>query len=110
MAPTIDAANNAAVPGGIIFDLNGNPRFVDDPATADSGAGTPPIVDMGAAEFGPCIADIDGNRAVDVADLAALLSQLGSSGSDLTADLDEDGDVDLADLAALLSRFGRLCP
>ena len=54
--------------------------------------------------------DIGGNRAVDLADLSALLSQFGSPGPGLTADLDEDGDVDLADLAMLLSRFGQLCP
>ncbi|MFQ5463682.1 MAG: IPTL-CTERM sorting domain-containing protein [Phycisphaerae bacterium] len=63
-SPCIDAANNAAVPpdvpdldgdGGTFeplpFDLDGNPRFVDDPETVDTGIGTPPIVDMGAYEF-----------------------------------------------------------
>jgi hypothetical protein len=49
----IDAGNNVSVPGSISTDLDGNPRFLDDPATADSGAGTPPIVDMGAHEFDP---------------------------------------------------------
>jgi hypothetical protein len=42
-------------------DALGNPRFLDDPATADTGAGAPPIVDMGAYEFGgpagPCSPD-----------------------------------------------------
>jgi hypothetical protein len=32
------------------IDLDGLPRFVDDPAVPDTGAGTPPIVDMGAYE------------------------------------------------------------
>ncbi|UCG15617.1 MAG: hypothetical protein JSV19_10015, partial [Phycisphaerales bacterium] len=36
-----------ALPG---FDLDGNPRFADDPNTPDTGQGTPPIVDMGAYE------------------------------------------------------------
>jgi hypothetical protein len=35
----------------IPFDLDGNPRFVDDPDTDDTGHGTPPIVDMGAYEY-----------------------------------------------------------
>ncbi len=39
------------MPVGITTDLDGNPRFVDDPATDDTGNGEPPIVDMGAYEF-----------------------------------------------------------
>jgi hypothetical protein len=50
-SPAIDAANNNAVPAGVTTDLAGNPRFFDDPATPDTGVGTPPIVDMGAFEF-----------------------------------------------------------
>jgi hypothetical protein len=63
-SPCIDAADNEAVPADtfdldgdgdtdepIPFDLDGNPRFVDDPDTDDTGNGTPPIVDMGAYEF-----------------------------------------------------------
>ncbi len=49
-SPAIDAGNNAAVPPGIITDLDGNPRFVDIPTVPDSGNGAPPIVDMGAYE------------------------------------------------------------
>ncbi|MCA9293027.1 MAG: right-handed parallel beta-helix repeat-containing protein [Phycisphaerales bacterium] len=51
-SPCIDAANNGA-PGlvGITTDLDILPRFVDDPAVADTGAGSAPIVDMGAYEF-----------------------------------------------------------
>jgi hypothetical protein len=109
-SPCIDAADNAAAPIGITLDVNGNSRFVDDPATADTGAGTPPIVDMGAAEFGPCLGDTNADREVDLADLATLLAQFGASGQGLIGDLDVDGDVDLADLALLLSRFGRVCP
>ena len=51
-SPCIDAGNNSAVPAGITTDLDGNPRFVDIPATPNTGLGTPPIVDMGAYEFG----------------------------------------------------------
>ncbi len=65
-SPAIDAGNNAAVPADAAdldgnlntseptpLDLNGKPRFVDDPLTPDSGSGTPPIVDKGAYEFQP---------------------------------------------------------
>ena len=49
-SPAVDAGNNSAVPGGVTTDLAGRPRFFDDPTVPDTGAGTPPIVDMGAYE------------------------------------------------------------
>ena len=50
-SPCVDAGNNAA-PGlaGIATDLAGKPRFVDIALTPDTGAGTAPIVDIGAYE------------------------------------------------------------
>jgi hypothetical protein len=62
------------------FDLDGNQRTVDDPATADTGIGSPAVVDMGAYEFGssppPCNngleGDIDCNGIVDLFDHALL--------------------------------------
>ena len=50
-SPCIDAARNDAVPAGIDTDINGDPRFVDDSFTEDTGVGDPPIVDMGANEY-----------------------------------------------------------
>lgn len=50
-SPCIDAADNSAVLAGTTTDLDDNPRFHDDTGTADTGAGTPPIVDMGCYEF-----------------------------------------------------------
>jgi hypothetical protein len=50
-SPCIDAGDNTAVPDGVTTDLDGNPRFVDDPNTPDTGNGEPPIVDMGAYEY-----------------------------------------------------------
>jgi parallel beta-helix repeat protein len=51
-SPAIDAGNNAGVPAGVVLDLDGGPRLVDDPATADTGSGAAPVVDLGAFEFG----------------------------------------------------------
>jgi|GEM_PF-1533643 len=48
----IDAGNNNAVPDDIRRDLTGKTRFINDPNTADTGKGQPPLVDMGAYEFG----------------------------------------------------------
>lgn len=47
----IDAGDSSSVPSGVSTDLDGNPRFHDDPGTPDTGRGPAPIVDMGAYEF-----------------------------------------------------------
>ena len=47
-SPCVDAGDNTVVQYSI--DLDGNPRFVDDPNVPDTGVGPPPIVDMGAHE------------------------------------------------------------
>ncbi len=47
-SPCIDAADGDVAPA---TDIEGNPRNDDDPETPNTGAGTPPCVDMGAYEF-----------------------------------------------------------
>ncbi|MCD4781549.1 MAG: right-handed parallel beta-helix repeat-containing protein, partial [Candidatus Omnitrophica bacterium] len=69
---SIDAGDNDAVPTDTLdldgdgdttepipYDLAGNARFIDDPATTDTGNGTAPIIDMGAYEYkrGPIYVD-----------------------------------------------------
>jgi len=66
-SPAIDAGSNALVPAGTTTDLAGLPRFVDDPATPNTGVGTPPLVDLGAYEFqapAACYANCDQSTAV----------------------------------------------
>lgn len=63
LSPCADAGDNAAVGADVLdldgdldvlepvpFDLDVLPRFEDDPAVPDTGAGTAPIVDLGAYE------------------------------------------------------------
>jgi hypothetical protein len=50
-SPCIDAGDNDAVPFAVTVDLGGDPRFVDDVGTPDTGQGLAPLVDMGAFEF-----------------------------------------------------------
>lgn len=57
----------------------------------------------------PCVGDLNGDRAVDLSDLAVLLSDYGCTTSPCV-DLNDDGRTDLADLAILLSHFGDSCP
>ncbi len=108
-SPGIDAADNTAVPDGVTIDLDGNPRFVDDPVTEDTGLGDPPIVDMGCYEFqvaAECPADITDDGVVDVLDLLAVLSAWGPCEPDCPEDINDDGTVDVLDLLEVLSAWG----
>ena len=99
-SPCIDAGDNAAVPAGILTDLDGLLRFIDDPATPDTGLGTAPIVDMGAYEYVPGDYDRDGEiDADDMAVFAACVSgpAIPYTGDCAGADFDRDGDVDQSD-------------
>jgi parallel beta-helix repeat protein len=106
----IDAGDNTAVPADTIdldndgnttelipFDLNRFSRFIDS-CTADTGNGTPPIVDMGAYEFLP--SDIYSDGDVDFKDFSrfALYWLDVTCGACGGADLSCDGDVNRDDL------------
>jgi hypothetical protein len=61
-SPCIDAGDNTGPISSILVDLDGNPRFIDDPNTLNSGfpPSTEAIVDMGAYEYQePCEDDTD---------------------------------------------------
>jgi hypothetical protein len=113
-SPPIDTASNPAVPAGVTTDLDGNPRFLDDPDNTDcwqapGTCGDPPIVDMGAYEYQvpPCPWDCTtpGDDEVAVNDFLTMLSQWGNAGS---CDFDGGG-VGVTDFLALLAHWGH-CP
>ncbi|HND55277.1 MAG TPA: dockerin type I domain-containing protein [Pirellulaceae bacterium] len=56
--------------------------------------------------------DVNGDHTVDLADLATLVSNFGTTGGATQGqgDLNGDHNVDLADLALLLNAFGTTCP
>lgn len=58
-----------------------------------------------------CTADLNGDGAVAIDDLATLLAHYGQDGHPRheDGDLDGDSDVDLDDLSSMLSQFGRIC-
>jgi hypothetical protein len=66
-SPVVDAGDNTSIPAGAETDLAGAPRRVDDPCRVDTGAGSAPIVDMGALEF-------QGNSCALDAPIASLAS------------------------------------
>jgi len=95
-------------------DLAGRARFVDDADTVDTGAGTPPIVDLGAHEYpGPPVpGDFDGDGDVDLADFSAWDGCLTGPNAGpyadgcQTFDFESDGDVDLRDFAGFQAALG----
>ena len=107
-SPSIDAGDNGAVPDGITTDLDGNPRFVDDPDTVDTGFGDSPVVDMGAYEFQgrSCPADLDGSGDVGFSDLLGIITAWGPCGVSCSEDLDGDDIVGFSDLLLVLSAWG----
>lgn len=50
-SPCIDAGDNYALDSSVTEDYDGNPRYVDDPNTPDTGQGTAPIIDIGPFEY-----------------------------------------------------------
>lgn len=110
-----DGNTNERIP----FDLDWEGRFFNDPNTPDNACDEAAPVDLGAYEVGgtgpqPCLCDLTGDRAVDLADLSCLLASYGAEHADPDfnpqCDLDCDGTVALADLAELLGHYGDVCP
>ncbi|MFQ5805657.1 MAG: right-handed parallel beta-helix repeat-containing protein [Phycisphaerae bacterium] len=105
-SPCIDTGDPAFVPQPGETDIDGQVRVWDGD---DDGQAR---VDMGADEFDSrCPGDLDGDGDSDLADLAQLLANYGtSSGAGYEdGDLDDDDDVDLNDLAMLLAVYGTGC-
>ena len=73
-SPCIDAGDNGAEVS-CLSELDGLDRRWDDPDTRDTGAGRPPIVDMGAYEFAsmPIALDCNDNGLSDLCELEAGL-------------------------------------
>jgi len=121
-SPCIDAGDSTAVPEGIDTDLDGNPRFVDDPASPDcwqapGTCGGPPVVDMGAYEFSGvpmCPWDIAGpgggppDGTVAVNDFLELLATWGCVGC--PGDFLDPPGVGQEDVQFLLDNWGTACP
>ncbi|MHC5015144.1 MAG: choice-of-anchor Q domain-containing protein [Planctomycetota bacterium] len=109
-SPCIDAGSNPAVPAGITTDLDGNPRFVDDPCREDTGLGDPSIVGMGAYEFQGRSCDLDGDGVVGITDFLALLAAWGACPGpcppSCPADFDGDCTVGVTDFLRLLGEWG----
>lgn len=112
-SPCIDAGMSVAID----FDLDGNPRIVDDPDTVDTGIGFPEVIDMGAYEYqggAPLPGDFDEDGAITLADYDVFEMCLWFSGPGTNTafeecaqvfDFDDDDDIDLHDFAAFQVAF-----
>ncbi len=89
-SPCIDAGKNSAVPVGVLTDVNGVVRFIDDPNVPDTGVGAPPIVDIGAHEF-DAAGDSDSDGVLNATDNCVITANPGQG------DADSDGVGDLCD-------------
>jgi hypothetical protein len=123
-SPAIDAGDNTAVPPNIAdldgdgdideptpIDIAGNPRFLDDPDTPDTGLGPAPIVDLGAYEFdGTCsVADLATPKgSLDIADMMAFIKAFENAASEADLAL-PFGLHDLADVVAFVESFSTGC-
>lgn len=76
LSPGVDAGNNGDILSGTGIDFGSAPRQMDVPSIADTGAGTAPIVDLGAIELSPCgvqVASSETSRTGTVANPDVLL-------------------------------------
>ena len=134
-SPCIDAGNNDLVPADVCdvdddgntteplpFDLGGLTRFANDPDTADTGVGTPPVVDMGTHELhGRWAGDVSCDGIVDYDDVDVFVAALGCPGGEstcwppdgvpcccpwLNADCDGDGNITYADIDRFIALIG----
>lgn len=119
-SPCIDAGNTDLLPADE-FDLDGDgdtteplpldaaglARFVDDPATPDTGMGFP-VVDMGAFEYQPpCRVDLDGDGVLTIFDFLAFFNAFDDA--DPVADFDGDGAFTVFDFLAFQDEFDAGC-
>lgn len=124
-APRFEVGSGTTLRNKIIGGLNQNLSNAAGPFTGDGAVGyqwtftnlAPGQSVSVATAFGlnvpalPCPADIDGNGAIDTADLVILLGNFGTPVPPGTGgDINGDGFVDTADLVVLLGVFGTVCP
>ncbi|MFG0283586.1 MAG: GC-type dockerin domain-anchored protein [Phycisphaerales bacterium JB039] len=111
-SPSIDAGNSQRVLSGVVTDFAGLDRFVDDPATPDTGLGGPggrAVVDIGAHEFqvDACSADCDGSGGLDLFDFLCFQNLFAAGDPD--ADCDGSGRLDVFDFLCFQNAFAAGC-
>ncbi len=110
-SPCLDAGNNALLPIGTTTDLDGLLRRFDDPIAPNVGAGTSPLVDMGAYELQsplpPCPSDFNRDNVVDFFDYLDFVAAF-STGLP-AADFNADSVIDFFDYLDFVAAFSAGC-
>lgn len=111
----IDAGNSALVTAEMTHDLAGGVRIVDDPDTADTGAGSP-VVDIGAYEVQvaaspQCMGDANGDGMVNLDDITCVIAHWGAEYGPESGAGDADGNtvVDFDDITSVIAHFNATC-
>jgi predicted outer membrane repeat protein len=110
-SPCIDAGHNWAAAGLADSDLDGNPRFADEPQTPATGCGMPVVVDMGAYEFRGVpadvrLGDVDADGVVGILDFLKVLAAWGEFPEACRlADVDPDGEIGVGDVLVVLANW-----
>lgn len=123
-SPCIDAGNNNLVPQNrddivgdgmtclrFPADLDGEPRFSDDPQVENSGCGQPVMVDMGVFESAGdasviVYGDVNNDGVVDINDLFGVLHDWGPCEGCCVVDVNGDFAVDIDDVMEVLGNWG----
>ena len=120
-SPCIDAADNTALPAFITTDLDGNPRFLDDPTMPNvgipGGTGGNAIADMGCYESQTpgCYADCDtttGQGVLDIFDFLCFGNRFAAN-DPYACDCDTStglGVCDIFDFLCFGNAFSAGCP
>jgi GH18 family chitinase len=109
MTDNVTDCRLSGAPCEVTYDLP--PGWSGGASGGGSGGGGAPQVEPRGPFWFP--EDIDGNRSVNGADLAQVLSAWGSEGTPgpaFAADVNRDGRVDAVDLAGILAAWGPLTP
>ncbi|MEO1534624.1 MAG: hypothetical protein AAFS11_03570 [Planctomycetota bacterium] len=108
----VDAGDNSLTPGSLTTDFDGNPRFMDEPATPTTGPSGSFSVDFGAYErvgdLPPdCIADVNGDGDLNPADFNAWVLAFNTDAPE--CDQNGDGQCSPADFNAWVLNFNTGC-
>ncbi len=109
-SPCIDAGDGGALAPAFTLDLGGQPRRVDDPVTPDTGAGPPPVIDIGAHEFQveSCYPDCTADGSLTIADFGCFQTKFVAG--DPYADCNGVGGLTVADFGCFQTAFVAGCP
>ncbi len=109
-SPCIDSGSNLQVTLGTTQDLDGKPRFRNDPWSPNTGVGPAPVVDIGAYEFvgSSCPPDCNADGTLNASDLACFDAKFQQAHP--YGDYNKDGLFNSADYAAFNAAFSAGCP